>query len=574
MVTRWSLARAQKGGEVAASAIRRPRSSLGRSRLPETLSENACIHETRARRGRLLRSPVTGTGEPRFSEQLSRLAGHSLLYGAADVGPYVVNLALTPVFVFYLTTEDIGLISILLLLSVIAKLVFRMGVDAGFLRIHYEKEDDTTRRELQGTVVLFSLLLGSALFVGLSLGSVGLADRLARWLGVEALPSAHLADLVVLVFADTYLQGFLAVPLHLLRIEGRARRLAGFLAARNLLNTLLKLALLVGGFGVPGVLLSDLLATACLALAVLPELRRAVPVIRGDLLREVLAFGLPKAPHGVLIQMLNLADRWILVRFHGIALAGIYDKGYGLGAGVKFALSAFEPAWQPFVLASIGKPDARQTIARVVTYVWLVFVAVGLGLALFGRELLMLLTWTRPAFWPGAAVVPVIVLAYLLHGGFLLTSIGVGIEKRTRYYPVITATAAVSNVVANLALIPPYGMMGAAWATVISYAIMAVMGFRFSQRAYPIPFKYRRLAGIALAGVVTYAVSWLAPDHLLWGLAFKAGALLAFPSLLWLLRVWNWPELVAVRESLRRARSARAPARRMVGGQKAPRDSG
>jgi O-antigen/teichoic acid export membrane protein len=231
-------------------------------------------------------------------------------------------------------------------------------------------------------------------------------------------------------------------------------------------------------------------------------------------------------------------------------VAGIYDKGYGLGAGVKFALSAFEPAWQPFVFSAVGKGDAKDTIARVVSYVWLAFVTSGLGLAVFGRELLMLLTFTRPEFWEGAPVVPVIVGAYLLHGVFLLTSIGVGIEKRTRYYPVITGTAAVSNVVLNLVLVPPFGMMGAAWATLLSYAVMAAGGFRFSQRLYPIPFRYSRLARISVAGLATYALSLLAPSPLLWGVAFKATAFLAFPLVLWLFGAWSWAEVRALRKDL------------------------
>ena len=55
--------------------------------------------------------------------------------------------------------------------------------------------------------------------------------------------------------------------------------------------------------------------------------------------------------------------------------------GYTFGTGVKFALSAFEPAWQPFVYARIREPDAPRTLARVATYAFAAFVAVGLAVA-------------------------------------------------------------------------------------------------------------------------------------------------------------------------------------------------
>ena len=121
------------------------------------------------------------------------------------------------------------------------------------------------------------------------------------------------------------------------------------------------------------------------------------------------------------------------------AEVGLYQMGYGLGTAVKFALSAFEPAWAPFVYAEVKREGARTTLARIVTYAFAVFVWVALGVAVLGRELLVLMTPRNPAFQAAAPVIPLIAVAYLLHGTFLLTSIGIGIEKKARYYPITPA---------------------------------------------------------------------------------------------------------------------------------------
>jgi O-antigen/teichoic acid export membrane protein len=502
---------------------------------------------------------------------LRRLAGHSALYGAADVGSQVINLLLTPLFVAFLSTDDMGIIALLILLSTLAKLLFRLGLDSGFLRVYYDQKTEESRSALSGTVALFAMIVGAALFLPLALTSA----PLAHWL-IPGVRSG--AMLVRLALADVYFGSFLFVPLHLMRVAGQARRLATLLALRNVLNTGFKVALVWQGFGVTGVLVSDLLATVALALLVLPVmLRHATPVIRPALLREVLAFGLPKAPHNLMVQLLNMADRRILVQFSDLSTTGVYDKGYVLGGGVKFALSAFEPAWQPFVFSRIGQPDARETIARVVTYVWLVFVACGLGVAVFGRELLMVLTFTNRSFWPGAAVVPLIALAYLFHGAFLLTSIGVGIEKRSRYYPIMTAAAVVTNLAINYALIPRFGMLGAAWATVISYAVMAVLGYVFSHRIYPIPFETGRLARVSAAALGAFAVSrlvlppavaglpadkWQALFTIVYALApavlAKAALLGVFPAALYVMGFFQNAEIARIRAMLRPSASAPA----------------
>ena len=450
-----------------------------------------------------------------LSAHLKTLFGHSVIYGSQDAAAQVINLALTPLYVWILTPTEVGLIVVLFTFSTVAKVLFRLGLDSGFFRIYYDLDSEEERARLAGTIALFAAVYSTTLFL---LAAAG-APLLLRLLG---LGGTQAKVPLLLAAADVYVGTFAFIPLNLLRIQGRARTFAAVNVGRNLLNTALKLAFVLAGFGVTGVLWSDVLATAAMAAGLFPMLLRHVRLaFSTKLLREVLAFGLPKAPHGLMVQALNLADRLILARFQPLAIVGIYDKAYALGAGVKFGLSPFETAWQPFVLSRLRLPDAPRLLASVITYAAAAFVSLALGIALFGREILMALTFTRPVFWTGAPVIPVVVLAYLLHGAFLLVSIGIGIEKRARYYPMITAVAAGTNIVLDLALIPRFGMMGAAWATVAGYLVMAALGGIVSHRLYPIPLEAGRLGLIMLAAGVSYALSWLAPAGIVPAIAVK-----------------------------------------------------
>ena len=100
-------------------------------------------------------------------------------------------------------------------------------------------------------------------------------------------------------------------------------------------------------------------------LGISPLSTRARPTLDGALLREMLAFGLPKVPHGLLVQVQNLADRKILDLFVPRATVGLYQVGYSLAEAVKFPLSSFETAWGPFVYSRLRQPDAPRTLARV-----------------------------------------------------------------------------------------------------------------------------------------------------------------------------------------------------------------
>ena len=451
---------------------------------------------------------------------------HSAVYGAADVFTNVVNLLLVPLYTTFLTEVDYGNIALLILFSTFAKIVFRLGLDAGFFRIHYELKTDAERRALAGTVSLFAAGVGGLLLVVVAAA----AGPITGWLfGATPVPTSW----VVLVAADVAAGTLAFVPLALLRIQDRPALFSTFSATRHTVNIVLKVVLVTRGGGVAGILWSDLLATVVFSLALLPILvRHAAPAFSAPLLGEALRFGVPKVPHGLLLQVQNLADRKILDHFVTRGEVGLYQMGYNFGQGVKFATSAFEPAWGPFVYAQLGRPDAKATLARVAGHVFAFFVWATLGVAILGGDLLTLLTPRNPAFRAAAPVIPVVALAYLLHGVFLLTSIGIGIEKRARYYPLVTGAAAAANVAANFALIPRLGMMGAAWATVLSYAVMALSGFVISRRLFPIPFETGRWLAVAAVAAALYGFSFFAPAPLLPRLAVEVALVGAFPLIL------------------------------------------
>ena len=464
---------------------------------------------------------------PSLGAQLRALFSHSLVYGSADVFATALGVLLLPVYTAWLSASDYGTLALLILFGTLAKILVRVGLDAGFFRVYYDLETDEERRRLAGTALVFSTAAAALFLAAVAL----LRGPITRVLFGHQAPAA---GWVVLVAADVSLGALLFVPLNLLRIEDRPRLFSALAIFRHALNAALKVAFLAGGAGLAGVLWGDLLSTGALVLAVLPLLRgRAAPSLSRPLLREMLGFGLPKVPHGLMVQAQNLADRKILDLYASRSDVGVYHVGYTLGGAVKFALSAFEPAWGPFVYSRLKQPDAPRTLARVATYAFAAFVLMGLLVAVFAKELLTLLTPWNPALRAGAPVIPVVVLAYLLHGVFLLTSVGIGVAKAARRYPLITAVAAAVNLAANFALIPRLGMMGAAWATVLSYACMAALGYLLSRRLYPIPFEGGRLLRVALAGGGSYALSLLAPAALLPALAVKLAAVAAFPLMLW-----------------------------------------
>jgi O-antigen/teichoic acid export membrane protein len=108
--------------------------------------------------------------------------------------------------------------------------------------------------------------------------------------------------------------------------------------------------------------------------------------------------------------------------------------------------------------------------------------------------------------------------------------------------------AAVLSVGLNLILIPTVGFLGAAGATLASYAVLATVTAAFGQRHYPIGWDVPRVTGAILVGLVLAAAALLGPDHALWRIA----TILVFPLALLGLRIVAPGELRTARQMLRR----------------------
>ncbi|HPS65644.1 MAG TPA: polysaccharide biosynthesis C-terminal domain-containing protein, partial [Ignavibacteria bacterium] len=77
---------------------------------------------------------------------------------------------------------------------------------------------------------------------------------------------------------------------------------------------------------------------------------------------------------------------------------------------------------------------------------------------------------------------------------------------KTKYLPLITGIAAVINVGLNIVLIPPFGLMGAAVVTLISYFAMLAGIFIVTNKYYPVKYEYKKISMIFISLFVSYAV--------------------------------------------------------------------
>ena len=109
--------------------------------------------------------------------------------------------------------------------------------------------------------------------------------------------------------------------------------------------------------------------------------------------------------------------------------------------------------------------------------------------------------------------------------------------RKTWFAVVFTTVAAFINVGFNIALIPLYGSMGAAWSTLLAYTILTVIAYIVNQRMYPIPYEIGTFVFALVIGIGLYTCSNFVAQkqgtYVVWGISL--GALLLYGGCLLLL---------------------------------------
>jgi O-antigen/teichoic acid export membrane protein len=166
-------------------------------------------------------------------------------------------------------------------------------------------------------------------------------------------------------------------------------------------------------------------------------------------------------------------------------------------------------------------------------------------MAMFSTEVMRFMVDARYA--AGAEVIPVVSLSYVLLGEGYYVKVGMYLKSRTGLIGAVTAGAAVLNLVANYFLIIRFGMMGAAWATVLGFLAIAVGSYVYSQRVCPLALPIGRVTKTLAVAVAIYLVSRVVPaSSLAVDLPLKSLLIAVFPVILWISGCFSSDELATL----------------------------
>jgi len=454
---------------------------------------------------------------------LAETARHSAIYALGVILNRAAGFLMLPLYTRYLTPTDYGAVEMLFMTTEVFAMVASAGLYSAVFRFHASAADEDGRR----TVIATSTFL----FIGFYAIAALIGAACAGPLAAALLPGVSDGEtLFRLIFLSFFLQSFIEIPSLYLRVLGLPGRFVAIGCAKLVLQIGLNVIFLVAmDLRVLGVLYSTLLSSLAVGAVTLPwALRRTGLCWNNIQARLLLVFGAPLIFASLGNFVLTFGERYFLTTLSGLNETGIYALGYKLGMVLwVFAVTPIFTSWEAQRFEVAKRADAALIESRTFFWMNLGVIACGLGLALFARDFFRIMS--APEFWRAHEIVPLIVLAYLFQAWTQFGNFGLLQSGRTRTLAQATAVAAITMGLACLWLVPLFGAMGAALATLIAYAVRFACVVLPAQRSYRMQLPWARVLLALLMAGATWSLARLLPNTgLLESLLLNGAAFMLF----------------------------------------------
>ena len=406
-------------------------------------------------------------------------SGYTVSYLVGRIATGLIGLVSLAVFTRILTTEEYGYYAVLIAAAGLLSAVVFQWLRHGLLR--FGVHEPKARRGLLATIGATFWML------------VCLSACVAAIAWILFFPTNHMAVMILLVCTVGWAQAWFEFALDAARIDFKPVRYGTVAGVRALLCLAFGAAgaIWFGGVEplVAGVALGYFLSGFLPAPWILPAFVRFSGASVAQF-RVLSSYGFPLSLTLGSVFVLDSSDRLILASMTTVSEVGLYAAAYNLaqfalGTLVQgLTLGAYPLAVK--VLESQGDHAVSMLLERYAMLVFALGLPAVVGLALEARALGPLVIGI---FDPeiSATIIGIVSIGIFL-GAFRSHGLDtvLMLKGRTGLQSTLVMLAAAINVALNLLLIPGWGVIGAAWATLITFALAAIASFLMGRRLIPI----------------------------------------------------------------------------------------
>jgi O-antigen/teichoic acid export membrane protein len=419
--------------------------------------------------------------------------------------PAIAGFLVLPILARKLSPTDLGILALAQTLITLGWTVVGSWLTQVIIR---ELPAARARHRMRAFAVTFrrALVLSAAAYaVLLGLIMIAATQSVAIRSNLALIGAAIAAMIVQNIAVSVYAASFRPISFAIVDVLARTGGIA------------VGVILVFQGHGISGYLLGLASASALVGLTGLyfawPRADDDALPERGAL-RAWVRYGVPSGLAGLVLWGLFFIDRYLLAAFKSAHEVGVYSVGSAIGdKAVTLPTTAFFTAAAPLLVAAYeqrGRPEVERLMREYTRVILLIGIPIVAFLVASSGVLVPALAGAR-YYHEAARVAPIIGAGSLLYVLALVSNTGLVIAKKMLPLATSAAFGLLANVVANVVLIPPFGIIGAAIATPIgmgAYLLaLQLAARRYARWEFPVATLVRGTASAVAATAASSAVA-------------------------------------------------------------------
>jgi len=267
--------------------------------------------------------------------------------------------------------------------------------------------------------------------------------------------------------------------------------------AQTLLNTIMTITLIIGyNYDWQGQVISIIIGSlsfSILSLYLLKTRGYLRFTYNKDDMKDLLHFGIPLIPHQLAGWITTSGDRLLLISLLGASATGLFTVGYQIAMIMSVIVTAFNKAWSPYLYEKLNGVISIQDKIKIVKFTYLYFIVIVVLIILLNEiGYYIFIYWIDAKFEKSYQYVIYILIIYGINGMYFMLVNYLFFMKKTKILAMITFSSSVLHIVLSYSFINLYGTMGVVYSGIISYLLIFISVWIYSNKVYPMPWLFWR----------------------------------------------------------------------------------
>ena len=407
-----------------------------------------------------------------------------LSYSGVNIINSSVPFLLLPILTSYLSPNDYGILSMVQLLMVLS-FPFVIMNSQSLLTMEYSNLSKKEYQKLVSSALIipfFGLIFLEIIFILFS-------NIIIKYF---QLPN-YLIYLIPIFLFFQVIPTFIPI---IFQAKKEPFNFGKFKISLTILNVLLSLLFVVAlGYGWEGRLFGIVIAFCVfnlVGLIILSKLNMISVEFDKKSLKKILDFGIPLLPHTIAGILLASSAKFLLSSMISNEALGIYTVAFQIASIILLIMTSINQAWAPNLYEKLNSNPSEKIKLDIVKKTYRTM------LLMCGTTLIFILCipyifmfFINESYHSGILISRIISIGFLMNGLYFLVTNYILFSKNTKILSYITTIISIAGTIINYGLILQYGIIGAAYGLIITFGLLFIIVFYYSNKVYRMPWLLR-----------------------------------------------------------------------------------